>query len=193
MLKVLNSTYDYTFTISSKKKEKLPLPSPITLNNYLKNFVDLNGEIGTADLLKLEELLSEADFDKVSNFVQSKKNAKEIFDLVDLLENVQISKGNLLSVLISLNKRIEPRTYTICSSNVISPTIVQIVVSGSLIKGSKKLGLFSQFVQDADISLRKNRKEPLFVQAKIHDSAFKFPNSPNTPVKQILEKLLTKN
>lgn len=56
--KVMNFSFNYIFTVTSKSKEKLPIPSPLSFDNYVKYFVDLNGEITQADVIRLEELLS---------------------------------------------------------------------------------------------------------------------------------------
>jgi len=183
MKKILKSNFDYIFTIKSKNQEKLPIPSPISLTNYLKHFIDLNGEVGTADIIKLEEFLSDRDFHRVKIFVEKNKAKKSCFDLVDLFEGVEIDTNNLLNVLVSLNKRIEPRN------------IVQIAVSGSYVgtgENGEKMGLFSQFVYDAEERLKKSRNDSIYVQGRIHDSAFRLPSGPNTPVRILKKKFIEK-
>lgn len=60
--KVIGFSYDYIFTVVPKDKEKLPIPSPLSLENYLTYFIDLNGEITDADMIKFEELLSQKKY-----------------------------------------------------------------------------------------------------------------------------------
>lgn len=56
--KAIGFMHNYIFTVSSNQREKLPIPSPLSLDNYLKYFVDLNGEINDADMIKMMGLLS---------------------------------------------------------------------------------------------------------------------------------------
>ena len=61
-MKTMRATYDYVFTTTSKGEDKLPIPSPLSLKNYLKHFVDFNGDITTADMTKMKKLLTESEF-----------------------------------------------------------------------------------------------------------------------------------
>lgn len=62
MKKVMNLTYDFVFTVTSKGDKKFPIPTPLSVGNYLKHFIDLNGEVTLADIIKFEELLSQKKY-----------------------------------------------------------------------------------------------------------------------------------
>ena len=64
MKKVMRAAFDFIFTTTSKGDDKLPIPSPLSLGNYLKHFIDLSADITTADLVKMEDLLSELEYYK---------------------------------------------------------------------------------------------------------------------------------
>lgn len=62
MLKIINIPGDSVFTVTSKEGQKLPIPSPMSVRSYVIYFIDLNGQVNLANMLKFEELLSPKKF-----------------------------------------------------------------------------------------------------------------------------------
>ena len=181
---VLNNTFELIFTIQEKSgSKKCSIPSPISLDTILKEHIDLNGKITQGELLSMKKFLTKGAFEKVTAFMEEKQKKEETCDLVDLLEGVKLS-GDKVSFLLSLNKSIEPRSYTICSSALVSPSIIQIAVSTLYIKGeTPKKGLFSQFIDDSSQVLNSDSKKVIRVRASLIKSSFTLPKDLKTPVK----------
>ena len=180
---VLNNTFELFFTIKEKDGSKKPtLPSPISLDTLLRQHIDLSGKITQGDILTMKKFLKKSSFERVEAFLEKKVQASESCDLVDLMEGVKLS-GDKISFMLSLGKSIEPRSYTICSSAIVSPRIIQIAVSTLYIKGENtKRGLFSQFIHEGSLALSSDAKKVIRVRTNLTKSSFTLPSNPKTPV-----------
>ncbi|CAD8174164.1 unnamed protein product [Paramecium pentaurelia] len=159
---------------------KHPFPNPISIYNYLKKYCDFTGLITKKQLMELsnqvinkqhkEELLNAASFE-----------GREFYD-----ENFNKKRENLLTVIKKYNIRnlsieqlleicplINPRFFTIASSNMKYPKNIHILAS-QLILYEKRLGLCSQYFS--------NLKKGSVLKGYLSDSKFVFPKNPKVPI-----------
>lgn len=62
MMNLLNFTVNYIFTTKQNSHKKCPVPSPLSVNTFLSDYIDLNGQVSKSDMLKLRDLLSPEDY-----------------------------------------------------------------------------------------------------------------------------------
>lgn len=60
---LLGFSVNYVFTIKpNKPDQQLPVPSPLGTDNFLTDYIDLNGAVHETDIFKLKDFLSAEDF-----------------------------------------------------------------------------------------------------------------------------------
>ena len=62
MNKLLNFTVNYVFTVKANTYKKTPLPSPMSVDTFLTDYIDLNGAVTKPDMIKLRDLLNANDY-----------------------------------------------------------------------------------------------------------------------------------
>lgn len=64
MMTLLNFTVNYTFTTKVNTHKKSPVPSPLSVDTFLTDYIDLNGSIQKSDMIKLRDLMPSEDYEK---------------------------------------------------------------------------------------------------------------------------------
>lgn len=176
MMLLLGFSINYVFTIKANlPNKKLPLPTPLSVDAFLSQFIDLHAKVLKSDLIKMKDLLGPEHYPAIRKAFDELE-AKGVFDIVDLFEHSKVKVT--LDLLITLDKRIEPRLYTVCTSSVVSPNLIGIAVS--CLQFDERVGLFSSFVQDVNSQLHENPNATILVQAKLQPSVLKIPTVPNS-------------
>jgi hypothetical protein len=93
------------FAVSTVGHKKLPIPSPISVDFYLENFVDLNGGLSKLDMLRLRDLLTPEEYQRVQKSTESFTSDKTVHDIIDVLDAAKVEAT--LDLLVNLDKRIE--------------------------------------------------------------------------------------
>lgn len=176
----------------SKRKFKYPFPSPLKIRTILTNFCDFQGPIMKKTLKDL------------ANFIPSKE-LKERFEYLasnegklDFKKEIEEQKLTLLHIIkqhaiklsleqfITLTPRINPRYFTISSSNLMFPNKVHVTASileENLKNGGKKTGLVSQYFKFLQEEYEKGNKNSVIVNFK--ESNFVLPKIKSTPILMI--------
>lgn len=107
LAKLLNTPKDMIYQVKSLNGSKYRIPEVVSLENFAKCFIDLNGKVTEKDFSRLSEMLTEKEWFQVSQFRKKMESQKLIYNILDLFETVPIVTSDLLSVLVSLNKDIK--------------------------------------------------------------------------------------
>jgi len=178
MMALLGFSINYIFTVKANvPNKKLPLPTPLSTDAFLSQHIDLHAKVLKADLIKMKDSLGPEGYAAARRSFEELE-ARGVFDIVDLFEHAKVKVS--LDLLVNLDKRIEPRLYTVCSSSLVSPSVVGIAVS--CLQFGERVGLFSSFVHDLSAQLHANPGAAVFVQAKLQPSVLRLPSDPNSSV-----------
>ncbi|EGR31364.1 nadph-cytochrome p450 reductase, putative, partial [Ichthyophthirius multifiliis] len=183
---LLNLDLEKTIKINPKNMQvKIPIPNPIKIKTFLQKFCDFQGPINRAILQSLKFFLLEekqrALFDEwTSNTVLFEQNIiQKKHSLLSLVKTFQIQIP--LLNLILLSPIIMPRYYTISSSQKLSPSSFQILVSVLEVQrpdGQYEEGQCSQYFS----SLLKEGFKGKKVRAFFEQSTFQVPQSAESPI-----------
>ncbi|CAK56074.1 unnamed protein product (macronuclear) [Paramecium tetraurelia] len=159
---------------------KQPFPNPISVYTYLKKFCDFSGLVTKKILIELsnlvnqkqleDELLHLASFEGRDQYQNRFINQKQ--NLLNLIKEYQINNLTLEKI-IDICPLIQPRYFTIASSNKKHPKNIHILAS-QFVLNQERLGLSSQFFR----SLKKGD----VVKGLIQPSKFKYPKNPKAPI-----------
>ncbi|CAD8136256.1 unnamed protein product [Paramecium pentaurelia] len=162
--------------------QKQPFPNPISIYTYLKKFCDFSGLVSKKQLIELsnminqkelqDELLHLASFEGRDQYQNRFQNSKE--NLLNLIKKYQI-KTLTLEKIIEICPQIQPRYFTIASSNQKHPQNIHIMAS-QFVLNHERLGLSSSYfrtlkkgdiirgyLQPSKFKLPKNSKAPTFL------------------------------
>jgi len=168
-------------------KPKLPCPEYITVGNFFRSFVDLQGSLKKSALKALSKVTSNATASAELERLASKDGEREFqelveknFGIIDVITNFGI-KLDIVD-FVAISTRILPRYYTVSSSNQMSPNVLSITASIDYVEvgTERKIGLASQFFQRTQKAFESGSREKLFMRIDILDSCFHLPAKPKT-------------
>jgi NADPH-ferrihemoprotein reductase len=178
--KILGLDHTQKFSLSTNKRFaknrniKKPFPSPITVGDYLRKYIDLQGVLKKTTLKALAELLTKESHPTAKKYLEDlilpknrlKYNAliKNKYGILDLLLEQNITLK--LEELIEVGSQIQPRYYTIASSSLVNPQRVAMCLSMTIdtLPSSKiRPGLVSGMMLDIfrDFKRQKNYQKSL--------------------------------
>jgi len=194
--KLLGLNLDDVFNIEEnmdaekKIKFKYPFPTPISVRTYLTKFCDLNSALRKKQLKDLAEFCVKAE-DKEKLLLLSSPNGKVEFEaqissrmlgLIDIIEKFNLTLD--LASLINVASLIQPRYYTIASSNRKYPNSIHLCFAMQLdilSDGSKRLGLTSSFFTRL-FKLYEQGKSLPKIKVSVKESTFILPSERNSPI-----------
>jgi len=172
--KVLGLPLEQNFKLTLNKKFqknkniKKPFPSPISVGDYLRKYIDLQGVLKKTTIKSLAELLSQETQPKAKKFLEEltlpknrlKYNSliKKKYGIADLLLEQNITLK--LEELIDIGSQIQPRYYTIASSALVNPNRVAMCLSmtiDDLGNGIIRPGLVSGMMLDIFRSFKRQK------------------------------------
>ena len=165
---------------TTKAKNNKGFPSPISIRDLFKKFLDLSSVVDEVYLQQISKFVSKAFFKVLSKHYYYLNSTKCRFNILDLLEGHEIKPT--LDQIINLCHKINSRTYTICSSSILSPKIVQVAQSTTSVKTMKTdLGLTSAWMNEILQKLQEGAVENYPIRCSFSDSSFTVPSKKNTP------------
>eukprot|EP00357_Protocruzia_adherens_P026593 CAMPEP_0115022244 /NCGR_PEP_ID=MMETSP0216-20121206/31417_1 /TAXON_ID=223996 /ORGANISM="Protocruzia adherens, Strain Boccale" /LENGTH=634 /DNA_ID=CAMNT_0002394855 /DNA_START=144 /DNA_END=2048 /DNA_ORIENTATION=- len=161
-----------------EEKVKFPFPTPITVRSALAKFCDINGKLTKKTVKELAGLAKDkTEKDKLTYYTSAEGKGdfdKEIISkhesvltLVEKYPSIDLNEKNIFSIL----PRIQPRAYTIASSNKVHPKSIHVAFS------IEKEGLCSQY-------FKRYESDPSGVNIKgyVRSSTFAQPTKASTPM-----------
>ena len=195
--KILGLDVAQKFSLSTNKRFaknrniKKPFPSPITVGDYLRKYIDLQGVLKKTTLKALAELLTKEAHPNAKKYLEDlilpknrlKYNAliKNKYGILDLLLEQNITLK--LEELIDIGSQIQPRYYTIASSSLVNPSRVAICLSMTIdtLPSSKiRPGLVSGMLLDIFAQFKRQKNYQKTLAISFQKSNFTRPPTPCT-------------
>ena len=165
---------------------KMPCPERITVGNFFRSFVDLQGMLKKSTLKNLAKIVSCPRVALQLERLTSKDCEEEFeeltrkhYGLIDIITNFDIRLE--ITDLVNIANRILPRYFTISSSAVCNPNILTLTASISSVEVGveHKYGLASAFFQRLQKAYAAGRRD-LTIRIDTLDSCFHLPAKPHT-------------
>ncbi|EGR27716.1 hypothetical protein IMG5_190720 [Ichthyophthirius multifiliis] len=169
------------------KEIEYPFPTPISIRNIFGKFCDFQGQLMKKTLIELSKLTKNEQYKNQLLFLAEDKGQFQIEilnkrkTLFDLMKEYQIVPN--LDQFIQLCPRISPRAFTIASSNLDHPDIIQIadsLVIEKLSNNQIKYGLCSKYLINC-FNKYKNKMTGNRIRISIKNSSFILQNN-NKPI-----------